>query len=74
MEHFKKFKLLNDQTISKFVTKKWIKVNDQHSVNKNTRFKTSLLRSDLCDYTGTYIVVKQTTTVEGHDDYKEIKN
>ena len=50
MEHHKISKLLNDPTVSKFVTKKWIKVYDlssrQYSVNKNVRFKTSMLRSD----------------------------
>ena len=32
----------------------------KYSVNKNIRFKTSLLRSDLCDYSNAYIVVKGT--------------
>ena len=54
MEHYKISKLLNDSTVSKFVTKKWVEVNDlsggQYSVNKNRRFKTSMLRSDLCNY------------------------
>ena len=54
MEHYKIFTLLNDSTASKSVTKKWIEVYDlssgQYSVNKNIRFKTSMLRSDLCDY------------------------
>ena len=62
MEHYKISKLLNDSTISKFVTKKWVEMNDlssgQYSVNKNIRFKTSMLRSDLCDYSDAYIVVK----------------
>ena len=48
MEHSKIFKLLNDSTVSKFVTKRWIKVNhlssSQYSVNKNIRFNTSMLR------------------------------
>ena len=39
MEHYKISKLLNDSTVSKFVTKKWIEVNDlssgQYYVNKN---------------------------------------
>ena len=52
MEHYKICKLLNDSNVSKFVTKQWINVNDssrsQYSVNKNIRFKTSMLRSDLC--------------------------
>ena len=44
MEHYKISKLLNNLFVSKFVTKKWIKVNDssssQYSVNKNIMFKT----------------------------------
>ena len=63
MEHYKTSKLLNDSTVSKFVIKKWIEGNDlssaQYSVNKNVRFKTSMLRSDLCDYSDAYIVVKR---------------
>ena len=47
--------------------------SSQHSVNKNIRFRTSLLRSDLCDYSGAYIVVKGTITVEGNDDAKKKK-
>ena len=50
MGHYKISKLLNDSSVSKFVTKKWIKVNDlsgcQYFVNKNIWFKTSMLRSD----------------------------
>ena len=42
--HHKISKLLNDSTVSKFVTRKWIEVNDlsssQYSVDKNVRFKT----------------------------------
>ena len=53
MEHNKTSKLLNDSTVSKFVTTKWIEVNDlsgcQYSVNKNIKFKTFMLISDLCD-------------------------
>ena len=30
----------------------------QYSVKKSIRFKTSILRSDLCDYSDAYIVVK----------------
>ena len=64
MEHYKIFKLLNHWNVSKFVTRKLIEVNDlssgQYSVNKNIRFKTSILRSDLCDYSDAHIVVKGT--------------
>ena len=61
MEHHKISKLLNDSAVSKFVTKKWVEVNDllsdQYSVNKSVRFKTSMLRSDLCDYSDAYILL-----------------
>ena len=54
MKHHKSSKLLNDSTVSNFVTRKRIKVNDlrggQYSADKNIRFKISMLRSDLCDY------------------------
>ena len=47
-------------------------VNDlssgQYPVNKNIKFKTSMLWSDLCDYSDAYIVGKGTITVEGDDD------
>ena len=40
----------------------WIEVHDQsgetYNTNKQIRFKTSMLRSDLCDYSDAYIVVK----------------
>ena len=49
------------------VTKKWIEVYDQfegnYNVNKEIRIKTSMLRSDLCDYSNAYIVVKGTITI-----------
>ena len=52
--------------------KKWIEVNDlsrdQYSPNKNIRFKTSMLRSDLFDYRDAYIVVKGIIAVEGTND------
>ena len=45
--------------------KKWVEVNDlssgRYSVNKNITFKTSMLRSDLCDYRDSYIVVRGAT-------------
>ena len=35
---------------------------------KILRFKTSMLRSNLCDYSDVYIVVKRTITVKGTED------
>ena len=51
--------------IPRFITKKWVEVHDQsgsaddrYKPNKQIRFKTSMLRSDLCHYSDAYIVVK----------------
>ena len=56
--------------VPRFVTKIWIEVYDQsgtaenrYKPNKQIRFKTSMLRSDLCDYSDAYIVVKGDITV-----------
>ena len=38
-------------------------------MNKNVKFKTPMLRSDLCNYSDAYFVVKGTTTVEGTNAY-----
>ena len=69
MEHHKISKLLNDSTVSKIVTRRWIQINDwsggQYSVNKNIRFKTPVLSSDLCDYSDANIFLKETIIVEG---------
>ena len=52
----------NNKDLPKFVTKKQIEVYDQsqgnYNVNKQIRIKTSRLRSDLCDFSDAYIVVK----------------
>ena len=57
----------DNRDLPKFVTKKWIEVYDQsegnYNVNKEIRIKTSMLRSDLCDYSNPYIVVKGTITI-----------
>ena len=37
---------------------------ETYNTNKQIRFKTSMLRSDLCDYNGAYIVVKGKITVK----------
>ena len=70
--HYKISKPLKDSTVSKFVKKKWIEVNDlssgQYSVNKNIRFKPSFLRSYLCDYSNAYIVVKGRIIITGTND------
>ena len=61
--------------LPRVVTKTWIEVHDQSeencSVNKEIRIKTSMLRSDLCDFSDAYIVVKGTITLEGDSDAKK---
>ena len=52
---------------SKFRTKNWAEINDdtrgRYDINKQIRFKTSMLRSSLCDYSDAYILVKGNITV-----------
>ena len=52
----------DNEDLPKYVTKKWIEVYDQsqrnYDVNKEIRVKTSMLRSNLCDFSDAYIVVK----------------
>ena len=58
--------------VPRFITKKWVDVHiqsgsadDRYKPNKQIRFKTSMLRSDLCDYSDAYIVVKGSITLDG---------
>ena len=41
---------------------------DRYKPSKQTRFKTSMLWSDLCDFSDAYIVVKGTITVTNPDN------
>ena len=58
----------DDKDLPRFATKKWIEVYDQsgenYNVNKEIRINTPMLRSDLCDFSDAYIVVKGTVTAE----------
>ena len=62
----------DDKDLPRFVTKKWIEVYDQseknYNPNKEIRIKISMLRSDLCDFSDAYIVVKGDITLEGDND------
>ena len=56
--------------VPRFITKKWINVHDQsgkaedrYKPSKQIRFKPSILRSDLCDFSNAHIVVKGTITL-----------
>ena len=66
-----------NKDLPKLVTKTWIEVYDQsggnYNPNKEIRIKTSMLRSDLCDFSDAYIVVKGTITVNAPNNAKKIK-
>ena len=74
MEYQKIANLLNttSDNVPRFITKTRIEVNDQsvksYSINKQIRFKTSMLQSDLCDYSDEYIVVEGTINVTGENN------
>ena len=77
---FKKIVDLLDTTsdgkdLSRSFTKKWIEVDDQlDNFNKEIRIRTPALRSDLCEFSDAYIVVKGDITVTEPDNTKWSKS
>ena len=70
MEYQKKTNLLDSASNqpSKCRTRNWIKINDESRgtyTGNDIRFKTTMLRSNLCDYADAYILVKVTITITG---------
>ena len=58
---------------SKFRTRNWVEINDESRgayTSNDIKFKTTMLRSNLCDYADVYILVKGTITitVAGNND------
>ena len=54
------------EQLSKFITREYVRVNsllNTYNENKSIRFKTPMLRSNLCDYSDAYILVNGTITV-----------
>ena len=68
------------EQLSKFVTRENVRVNsllDTYNKNRSIRFKTPMLRSNLCDYSDAYILVNGTITVtaaEGANNIREKRN
>ena len=66
--------LIDDTSIqpSKFRTKNWVEINDEsrgrYNANSQIKFKTTMLKSSLCDYSDAYILVKGTITIRGAGD------
>ena len=74
MEYQKIENLLDDASnkISKFKTKDWVEINDESrgtcNIGGQIRFKTTMLKSSLCDYSDAYIHVKGKITIAGAGD------
>ena len=82
MEHYNIYKLLNNSTVLMFVRHKGSRdqfiVNDLSRdpccLNKNIRFKTSVLRPDPCHFSNvSYITVKGRITLE-QDNHSKTSN
>ena len=71
MEYQKIANLIDDASNqpSKFRTKNWVEINDEsrgaYNVNSQIKFKTTMLKSSLCDYSDAYILVKGTIAIAG---------
>ena len=71
MEYQKIVNLIDDASNqpSKFRTKNWVEINDESrgtcNVNSQIKFKTTMLKSSLWDYSDAYILVKGTITING---------
>ena len=70
MEYQKIANLLDDASSnqpSKFKTKIWVEINDEstgtYNVNSQIKFKTTMLKSSLCDYSDAYVHVKGKITI-----------
>ena len=72
MEYQKIANLLDDNKSNqpyKFRRKNWVEINDEsrgtYNVNSQIKFKTTMLKSSLCDYSDAYILAKGTITITG---------
>ena len=62
--------------LSKFRKKNWVEINDDscgtYNTNSQIQFKTSILKSSLCDYSHAYILFKGTISVPSRADAEVI--
>ena len=71
MEYQKIANLIDDTSNqpSKFRTKTWVEIHDKsrgtYDTNNQIKFKTTMLKSSLCDYSDACILVKGTITITG---------
>ena len=79
MEYQKIIHLLDNMSnqLSKFRTKNWIETNDEsrgvYNTNSHIRFKTTMLKSTLCDYSDAYVLVKVTITITEAGDNAAVR-
>ena len=54
---------------SKFRTRNWVEINDEsrgtYNINSQIKFKTTMLKFSLCDYSEAYILVKGKIPIDG---------
>ena len=56
---------------SKFRTRNWVEINNESRgtyTSNDIKFKTTMLRSNLCDYADAYILAKGTIKITGAGD------
>ena len=74
MEYQKMADLIDDisNQPSKFRTKNWVEINDESretcNVNSQIKFKATMLKSSLCDYSDAYIHDKGKIIITGAGD------
>ena len=73
MEYQRKTNLLESTSDnrSQFRTRNRFEINDEsrrNYTNSDITFKTTMLRSNLCDYADSYIIIKDTITITGDGD------
>ena len=79
MEYQKIANLIDDASNqpSKFRTKNWVEINDESrgtcNVNSQIKFKTTMVKYSLCDYSDAYILVNGKIAITGARDDEEAK-
>ena len=74
MEYQKIGNLVHDASNqpSKFRARYWVEINDEsrrtYNVNSQLKFKTTMLKSSLCDYSEAFIHIKVKVTITGAGD------
>ena len=79
MEYYKINNVLGSESenLSKFVIREYVRVNslsNTYNENKSIRFKTPMLRPDLCDYGDAYILANGIITVTANAGANNIRD